>query len=146
MTQDPKTKNYMIVLSEECKICDYKCNSIYFQQDFENWTSGNDDIDKFIHDTQLSVHVNNASEVLEWIPYDRFYNIEYIERIGIYKANWIGSIIEWNNYNQNWKRNNKNMPVALRNINNPKNVLLEFKDQVLFKEIMEILIFVILLI
>jgi hypothetical protein len=132
MTQDPKTKNYMIVLSEECNICDYKCYSIYFQQNFESWTSGNDDIDKFIQNTQLSIHKHDVSEVLEWITYDRFYNIKYIERIGIYKANWIdGNIIEWDEYDQNWKRANNNLPVTLKSLNNPKNVLLEFKDQVL---------------
>jgi hypothetical protein len=30
------------------------CNSKRFQQNFGNWTSGNDDIDKFIQNTQLS--------------------------------------------------------------------------------------------
>ncbi len=64
------------------------CNSERFQQNFNNWTSGNYDIDKFIQDTQLSA--NNKYEILEWISYDRFnYNIEFIAegKFGkVYKA------------------------------------------------------------
>ncbi|GES99660.1 kinase-like domain-containing protein [Rhizophagus clarus] len=42
-----------------------------------NWTSGNDDIDKFILNTQLLCH-DNVEEIIEWIPYDKFHNIKYI--------------------------------------------------------------------
>ena len=69
-----------------CKACKAK----HFQQNFEKWTSGNVDIDKFIQDTQLSA--NYSKKVLEWIPYDRFYDIKYIAKGGfgkVYKAKWI---------------------------------------------------------
>ena len=56
MTQDPETKNYMVVLDDICEKCNCVCNTIRFQQDFKNWTSGNNDIDKFIQDTQLTRH------------------------------------------------------------------------------------------
>ncbi|CAB4421949.1 unnamed protein product [Rhizophagus irregularis] len=79
ITQDPETKNYMMVLNNKCKNCKYICSSIHFQHKFIDWTSGNDDIDKFIQDTQLSAHVN-LSKTLEWIPYDRFYDIKYISK------------------------------------------------------------------
>src|SRR5436190_15601114 len=46
------------------------CISKYLQQNFQNWTSGNHDIDKFIHKAQLKVKY--PSYVLEWIEYDRF--------------------------------------------------------------------------
>ena len=49
----------MLVLSENCKECNYVCNAIHFQQNFKNWTSGNNDIDKFIQVTQLSAHSDN---------------------------------------------------------------------------------------
>ena len=76
----------MVVLSdEECKICHKVCNAIHYQQNFENWTSGNNDIDKFIQDTQLSAHDSN-DKPLEWIPYDRFYDIEYIAKGGFGKV------------------------------------------------------------
>jgi hypothetical protein len=40
------------------------CNAKHFRQNFKNWTSGNNFIDKFIQDIQLSAKI-----VLEWIPY-----------------------------------------------------------------------------
>jgi hypothetical protein len=38
---------------------------IHFQHNFENWTSGNSNIDKFIQDTQLSAH-HDVKRALEW--------------------------------------------------------------------------------
>src|SRR6266496_3829958 len=91
----------MMVLNDICEICNNTCNAKYFQQNFKNWTSGNNDIDKIIQDTQLSAH-NYASDALEWIPYDRFYDIKYIAEGGgfdkIYRAKWIdGYIRYWDN-------------------------------------------------
>ena len=107
------------------------CNAKHFQQNFKNWTSGNDDIDKFIQHTQLSA--NNCEQVLEWIPYDRFYDIKFIAKGGfgnVYKAIWIdGNIWEWDNKNQNWKRHT-NTEVALKSLNNSKKVSLEFIKEV----------------
>src|SRR5437867_3437786 len=126
------------LMCEECdqENTDYKwckgCNAKHFQQNFEKWTSGNVGIDKFIQDTQLST--NNYLKVLEWIPYDRFYDIEYIAKGGfgkVYKANWIdGFINEWDNKNQNWKRYESNKFVALKSLNNSKNVTSEFINEV----------------
>ena len=110
------------------------CNAKRFQQNFQNWTSGNDDIDKFIQHTQLSA--NECAEVLEWIPYDRLYDIKFIAKGGfgnVYKANWIdGRIDYWNNENQNWYRYKPypNGEVALKSLNNSKNVTTEFINEV----------------
>ncbi|RIA80353.1 kinase-like domain-containing protein [Glomus cerebriforme] len=108
------------------------CNAKRFQQNFKNWSSGNDDIDKFIQHTQLSA--NYYRKVLEWIPYDRFYNIEYIAKGGfgkVYRANWIdGFIWDWDNKNKNWGRRYPNRDVALKSLNNSKNVTLEFINEI----------------
>ena len=108
------------------------CNAKRFQQNFKNWTSGNDDIDKFIQHTQLSA--NEWREVLEWIPYDRFRNIEFIAKGGfgnVYKAIWIdGYIVQWDNINQNWTRENPHTDVALKSLSNSKNVTTEFINEV----------------
>ncbi|RHZ65779.1 hypothetical protein Glove_311g2 [Diversispora epigaea] len=101
-----------------CKICpecnrentSYKwckpCNSKHFQNNFNNWTSGNDKINKFIQDAQLNV--NNWWEVIEWIPYDRFEDVKQIGKGGfgtIHYARWIdGWIGGWDIKNQQWKR------------------------------------------
>jgi hypothetical protein len=85
---------------------------------------------------------DDTQKALEWIPYDRFYNIVYIEKIGVYKANWIdGNIGYWDNENQNWKRFDQNVCVSLKRLNNPRNITLEFMDKVLFKKILKIIIF-----
>ena len=108
------------------------CNTKHFQQNFEKWSSGNVDINKFIQEAQLSA--NYKYKVLEWIPYDRFYDIEYIAKGGfgkVYRANWIdGYILNWDNQNQNWERYDSNKFVALKSLNNSKNVTLEFIKEV----------------
>jgi hypothetical protein len=136
MTLDPETKNYMMVLNNVCEKCNYACNAIYFQRRFIHWTSCNDDIDKFIQDTQLSVH-EDIREALEWIPYDRLYNIKYIVKDEVYRASWIdGNIsyyesdVSWDNENQNWIRKDKNIHVILKNLNYSKNIISELMKEV----------------
>ncbi|RIA80700.1 hypothetical protein C1645_838243 [Glomus cerebriforme] len=62
-----------------CNTCNTKC----FQQNFKNWTSGNDGINKFIQHIQLSA--KQYYKVLEWIPYDRLHDIKYIAKGGFGK-------------------------------------------------------------
>jgi hypothetical protein len=122
-----------MILNERCKKCNYICNAIHFQQNFDNWTSGDNNIDKFIQDTQLSTHEKYKvfKNALEWIPYDRFYDIKCIEEKELYRANWIdGHIDKWSNYIQNWRRENQNMIITLKSFNNPKNIALEFINEV----------------
>jgi hypothetical protein len=40
-------------LSEMCEKCNRICIAKHFQQNFKNWTSGNNGIDKFIQNTQM---------------------------------------------------------------------------------------------
>ncbi|RHZ81862.1 hypothetical protein Glove_117g79 [Diversispora epigaea] len=106
----------------KCKECNQEyngywckpCNSKHFQNDFNNWTSGNDKIDKFIQDAQL--HTN-----LEWMPYDRFKDVKQIGKGGfgtIKHARWIdGQIREWDIENQQWERYG-NREVALKKFDN----------------------------
>jgi hypothetical protein len=123
----------MVVFDIKCEEYNDACNSIYFQHNFINWTSGNDDIDRFIQSTQLSAH-KRASDALEWIPYDRFYDIRYIakgELNKMYRANWIdGYINKWNDDNQNWEREKPNMFVILKILNNSTSITSEFINKV----------------
>jgi hypothetical protein len=132
----------MMILNDICKRCNYICNSIHFQRNFINWTSGNNDIDKFIQSiqsTQLSAH-EKVTDALEWIPYDRLHNIRHIaegEFGKVYRANWIDGCIRqswyensWDNDNQNWKRDEPNMFVILKFINNPAIITSEFINKV----------------
>ena len=93
----------------------------------EKKTSGNSDIDKFIQDTQSAYHSICDQKPLEWIPYGRFYDIKYIAKGGfgkVYRANW-------DDENENLKRKYQKF-VALKSLNNSKNVTLEFMNEVLF--------------
>ncbi|RHZ85743.1 hypothetical protein Glove_60g136 [Diversispora epigaea] len=96
------------------------CNSKHFQNDFNNWTSGNDKIDKFIQDAQLNAYY--YGDVIEWIPYDRFKDVEQIGKGGfgtIHYAWWIdGYILEWDIENKLWKRYDENREVALKKFDN----------------------------
>jgi hypothetical protein len=122
----------MMVMNDGCKKCNYTCNAIYFERNFDNWTSGNNDIDKFIQDTQLTIHdIYEMSNALEWIPYDRFYNIIKDKFGKVYKANWIdGNMSHWDNIKQNWNRYNQNVSVVLKRLNNSKNIKVELMNEV----------------
>jgi hypothetical protein len=125
----------MIVMDSKCKIChSTTCDALYFQQNFGNWTSGNNDIDEFIQYTQLSAAHYDLEAALEWIPYNRFYNIKYIaenEFSQVFRANWIdGKINYWKNYDQSWIREDCNMFVVLKSLNSPKSITLEFMNKV----------------
>ena len=107
------------------------CNSKHFQQNFKSWTSGNSDVDKLIQESQLNA--KNKNEKLEWIEYDRFEDIEYITKGGfgkVYKANWKdGYIRNWDYETNQWERL-KSVMVALKSLNNSKDITLEFLNEV----------------
>ncbi|GBC09416.1 hypothetical protein RclHR1_08840005 [Rhizophagus clarus] len=121
------------------EIC-YDCHSTVreqkygrFQQNFKNWTSGNDNVDKFIQNIQLSA--SNEYQLLEWIPYDRFCRVEYVAKGGfakIFKASWKDNrISHWNVSKNIWERHNsRNKVMALKSLNNSQNVTLEFIKEI----------------
>ena len=69
----------------------------YLKEKFSNWTSGNYNIDNLIQKCQIETL--EPSGIVEWIPYDKLQNIEYLTDGGfskIYTADWInGSYYEW---------------------------------------------------
>ncbi|RHZ48713.1 hypothetical protein Glove_543g20 [Diversispora epigaea] len=67
-----------------CEFCIRKC----LKNDFGNWTSGNNEIDKLIQECQETIAPNS---VIEWIEYDQFENVEHLTDGGcsiIYTAIW----------------------------------------------------------
>jgi hypothetical protein len=113
------------------------CNSQRFQQDFDKWTSGNKYIDKFIQDVQLNARTNLG--VIEWIPYSKLRNIEYLTKDGfstIYKAIWLDEdICSWNN---TWDGYGGTY-VVLKSLNNSSNINDDFLNEVsCFKRICKV--------
>ena len=125
-------------LCEECsqpntggKWCQ-SCNSKHFQQDFNKWTSGNKEIDEFIQKFQLNA--TRYEEVLEWIPYEKFSDIEYLAKGGfgtVHKAKWIdGCIFHWDIDQNKWNRYFENRDIVLKCLNNSQNITTDFLQEV----------------
>jgi hypothetical protein len=126
-----------------CELCKqpkdtyYWCRLCNFQQNFQNWTSGNHIVDKFIQKIQLKAE--HCNEVIEWIEYDRFENIEYLAKGGFgttFKAIWKdGPIHYWRSKNNQWKRektymDHPNFPVVLKSLHNSQNITADFLNEV----------------
>src|SRR5579871_4988730 len=102
-------------LCKECKqpnTGDYwcqTCNGKRFQENFGKWSSGNQEVDELIQKIQLNA--KRDKEVIEWIEYYRFENIEYLAKGGFgttYKATWKdGFILYWDSENNQWDRDGK---------------------------------------
>src|SRR4051812_5647558 len=107
------------------------CNSKHFQHDFNKWTSGNKEIDEFIQKFQLNATCRE--EVLEWIPYEKFENIEYLAKGGfstVHKAKWIdGYIWYWDTNQTKWYRYG-NKYIVLKCLNDSQNLTMDFLQEV----------------
>ena len=107
------------------------CNSKHFQTDFNKWTSGNKELDEFIQKFQSNA--TRKEEVLEWIPYEKFSNVEYLAKGGfgtVHKAEWIdGHIKYWNTNKNKWNRDTHEY-VVLKSLNNSQNITTDFLQEV----------------
>ncbi|RGB22643.1 hypothetical protein C1646_775771 [Rhizophagus diaphanus] len=85
--------------------------------------SGNKVIDDFIKYTLTNYCKKEGG--MEFVPYEKFKDIEYIAEGGfskIYKATWIdGPIMDWNEENQKYDYYGK-MTVALKELNNSESI------------------------
>ena len=74
-----------------------------------------------------------TNQILEWIPYSRFKNIEYIDKGGfgtIYKAIWLDCFIDsWSYDEKKWIRHNEET-VVLKSFNKSLNLSDEFLNEV----------------
>ena len=115
------------------------CNSKRFQQDFNKWTSGNQGIDKFIQKCQLEA--TSRQGILEWVPYDKFTNIEYLAEGGfgtVCKAIWIdGYITHWNIENNKWERGKAHSNRILKRLNNSQDMNAEFLNEVICNKLVD---------
>ncbi|EXX62010.1 Mkk2p [Rhizophagus irregularis DAOM 197198w] len=95
------------------------CVRNYLISKFSSWTSGNNDIDNLIQQCQMETLKPNR--IVEWIPYDKLQNIEYLTKGGcseIYTAYRIdGSYEEWDSKEKQLKRD-KGHDVILKKLEN----------------------------
>ncbi|POG77995.1 uncharacterized protein OCT59_017741 [Rhizophagus irregularis] len=98
----------------------------------EGWTSGNNDLDKFIKDTIYDAR-NKTYEYdrfLEWVPFDKFKNVKQIGIGGfakVFSATWIDGKAE---YDYGWKRKEpRPINVALKRLNGSQNMSAEYLNE-----------------
>ncbi|CAH1756674.1 8705_t:CDS:2 [Entrophospora sp. SA101] len=109
-----------------CRVCESK----RFEQNFGTWTSGNDNIDCFILETQLNAQ--SRFDYLEWIPFDKFKNIQYVGNGGfgsVYKAIWLdGPREKWDKKTYQYVCCGE-WVVALKRLHNSKYVTTDFFNE-----------------
>jgi serine/threonine protein kinase len=108
------------------------CNSSHFKREFDNWKSGNVNVDTFIKDAQLEA--TSSEKVIEWIPYSKFRSFDKIGEGGfgeVYSAEWEeGNIIYWNTKNSQWKRTGLKK-VALKYLKDSQNISNDILNEVI---------------
>jgi hypothetical protein len=105
-----------------CKTCQID----WLRENFTNWTSKNEQIDKLIQEKQLSIN-DYEDTIFEWIPYDQFNNIKELSS-KIYSARWKNGPLS---YNRNvYLRNSANKEIILKYLVNSQNITNEFLNEV----------------
>lgn len=56
------------------------CNTKKLMENFEKWTSGNDDLDKFIRETQRNA--STPYDYMRWIPFENFSDLNFVAKGG----------------------------------------------------------------
>ncbi|CAG8602811.1 14705_t:CDS:2 [Cetraspora pellucida] len=109
-------------LLDESKLC---ASCYYSKTEFQNISSGNQDIDDLIKAT----HTNQLKFRLEWIPFEDFTDIKQIGEGGfseIYTTTWTrGRVTGWSDVKKKFNRS-KNQMVVLKVLKDSKNINLAF--------------------
>ncbi|CAB5389667.1 unnamed protein product [Rhizophagus irregularis] len=99
----------------------------------EGWSSGNNEIDKFIKDTIYDARKVNCN-FLEWVPFDKFKDINRIGEGGfskVYSATWIDGPKMYDKGYKNWKkRKPEPIKVALKRLNGSENMSAEYLNEI----------------
>jgi len=103
----------------------------------EGWTSRNPDIDEFIKVTMYNArhHVRHP-EFLEFVPFDRFTDVEEIDEGGfakVYTATWIDGPLTYKRISGSWKKlDPEPKKVALKRLNGSQNISAKYLNEVLY--------------
>jgi hypothetical protein len=114
---------YTNVKNQWCKSC--QINNL--KENFTNWTSGNEKIDKFIQEMQLKI--NDYDEIIfEWIPYDQFNEIKEISNDN-YSAIWKDGPLIYIRTKKTYERCPDKI-FTLKYLHNSQNFINEFLNEV----------------
>ena len=146
ISQNPDTGDYIIVFrNKHCEKCGRQyldinskwckiCHLDYFENNFIIWTSGNEEIDRFIQEMQLKIN-KHTNILFEWISYDQFKNIKKVGKDDdfdiVYSALWKDGPLCYNSYieTENYIRSS-NKKVALKYMCDSKNITSKLLDEV----------------
>ncbi len=109
-----------------CNICSVK----YLQENLCSW-SGNERIDNLIKEKQKKA--NRPEDFFEWIPFNKFKNIKIIGKerfVTKYSAIWIDGYLKFYNEENNQLCQRGELIIALKELDNGKNISYEFLDEV----------------
>ncbi|CAB4433765.1 unnamed protein product [Rhizophagus irregularis] len=147
ISQNPDTKYYILVFNDGYCL---NCGEIYTEEKklnnkwckpcqmnnlknhFEDWTSGNEKIDKFIQKLQLKIN-HHSDIIIEWIPYYQFSDIKKISKSDfteVYSAKWKDGPLQYDKDLRELKRA-PCKEIALKyfyNLQNIKDFLFEIKS------------------
>ena len=111
MIEKDETEEYKLKEYGRCRKCNEIkktrdwCNTCHFQKAFSTWTSGNQEIDYFIQNTQINAW--NWRFILEWYPWELFSEIEKIGQGGygtVFRAKSKRGRITWDYKNNKLNR------------------------------------------
>ena len=107
-----------------------KCQVDYLKNNFTNSFSGNEKIDNFIQEKQLTI--NHYHDIIfEWIPYNQLNDIKEVGKGGfatVYSATWKDGPLFYNFNKRELSRGRKR--VALKCLHNSQNITNEFLNEV----------------
>ncbi|GBB99965.1 hypothetical protein RclHR1_00370006 [Rhizophagus clarus] len=141
ISRNPDTNDYVIVFQDfYCRNCGNQytkiytkwcepCQINYLKQEFANWTSGDEIIDKFIQEMQLNIE-SDIDIIVEWIPYDQLINIKEISNsFTHYTAMWVNGPLQYEKKKQEYERLS-NVKVDLKCLGNLQTITNEFLNKV----------------
>jgi serine/threonine protein kinase len=139
-----KIKNKMTNIFGTCSYCnkilieELWCNKCDPYHIIEKWTSGNNEIDKFIKDTIYNARNIVTNPIfLEWVPFDRFTDIKQIGKGGfakVYSAIWISGKSSYRKRDDGMLKLLEPEPikVALKKLNDSENMSAKYLSEVYF--------------
>ncbi|PKC05592.1 kinase-like protein [Rhizophagus irregularis] len=99
----------------------------------EGWNSGDPNVDKFIKDTMYNASQKSQNKFLEWIPFDRFIDIELIgkgEYTEVYSATWIDGRSHYYKLDGNWRKSGSgHTRVVLKKLNSSQNISIKYLNE-----------------
>ncbi|CAG8506223.1 3220_t:CDS:2 [Funneliformis caledonium] len=93
------------------------CNTAKLIAQFKNWTSGNEELDQFIRDTQINA--NTPYDYIRWINFDSFSDLKFIAKGGL------GSVFSAKS--EAWGK------VALKFLDEAENLARDFLEEISYK-------------